>query len=57
MKQLARFMAIMENENEYNVHDNGETIVEMGCNKETFKKILDSYNIQPAERDKNSNWL
>jgi len=57
MKQLARFMAIMENENEYNVHDNGETIVEMGCNKETFKKILDSYNIQPTERDENSNWL
>lgn len=57
MKQLARFMAIMENENEYNVHYNGETIVEMGCNKETFKKILDSYKIQPAERDEKGNWM
>ena len=57
MKQLARFMAIMDNENEYNVHYNGESTVDMGCNKEVFKKILDSYNIQPAERDKNSNWL
>ena len=57
MKQLARFMAIMDNENEYNVHYNGESTVDMGCNKEVFKKILDSYNIQPAELDKNSNWL
>lgn len=57
MKQLARFMAIMDNENEYNAHYNGETTVEMGCNKEAFKKILDSYNIQPAERDENGNWI
>ncbi len=57
MKQLARFMAIMNNEKEYNVHYNGETTVEMGCNKETFKKILDGYNIQPTERDENGNWI
>lgn len=57
MKQLARFMAIMDNENEFNVHYNGETTIEMGCNIELFKKILASYKIKPAERDQNGNWL
>lgn len=57
MKQLARFMAIMDNAKEYNVHYNGESTVDMGCNKEAFKKILDSSNIQPAARDENGNWI
>lgn len=53
IKQLARFMAIMEDDKVYNIY-NG---VNMGCNKELFKKILESYNIQPASRDENGNWL
>ena len=47
MKQLARFMAIMEDDNVYNVY-NG---VKMGCNKELFKKILEGYNIKPSPRN------
>lgn len=57
LKQLARFMAIMDDENEYNVHFNGETKADMGCNKELFKEILSSLNIQPAPRDENGNWV
>lgn len=45
--QLARFMAIMEDDNVYNVY-NG---VKMGCNKELFKKILEGYNIKPSPRN------
>lgn len=51
-RQLARFMAIMEDDNVYNVH-NG---VKMGCNKELFKMILDNYNIKKASRDDKGNW-
>ena len=47
MKQLARFMAIMEDDNVYNVY-NG---VKMGCNKELFKNILEGYNIKPSPRN------
>lgn len=57
LKQLSRFMAIMDDDNIYNVHFNGEKKVEMGCNKELFKKVLESGNIQPAQRDEEGNWL
>lgn len=56
MKQLARFMAIMDNENEYNVHYNGESTVEMGCNKALFMEILSKASILPAIRDEENNW-
>lgn len=57
LKQLSRFMAIMEDDAVYNVHDNGESKVKMGCNKELFKQILADGNIQPAKIDDNGNWL
>jgi hypothetical protein len=50
-------MAIMDDDSIYNVHFNGEKKVEMGCNKELFKKVLESGNIQPAQRDEEGNWL
>ena len=53
IKQLARFMAIMNNENLFDIQ-NG---IKMGCNKELFQKILAKGNIQPAPRDTNGNWL
>lgn len=56
LKQLSRFMAIMDDDSIYNVHFNGEKKVEMGCNKELFKKMLESGNIQPASRDTDGNW-
>ena len=57
LKQLARFMAIMDDNNIYNVHNNGEKTFTMGCNKELFKGILASGNIQPAQRDEKGNWV
>ena len=54
--QLARFMAIMDDPDNYDVHDNGETTVKMGCNKEKFMDILKSGNIKPAARDEKGNW-
>ena len=57
LMQLARFMAIMNDNTIYNIHDNGESIVEMGCNKELFQRILASGNIKPAARDKNGDWM
>ena len=57
LMQLARFMAIMDDGDVYNVHDNGESKVEMGCNKVLFKQILASGNIQPARRDEKGKWL
>lgn len=50
--QLARFMAIMDDNNVYNIFDNKP----MGCNKELFKHILESGNITPAPRDDNGNF-
>lgn len=52
LMQLARFMAIKDDANMYNVYENKE----MGCNKELFEKILASGNIQKAKRDENGNW-
>lgn len=52
LMQLARFMAIKDDINVYNVYENKE----MGCNKELFEKILASGNIQKAKRDENGNW-
>ena len=57
LKQLARFMAIMNDNNIYNVHNNGERTVTMGCNKDLFKEILACGNIQPALRDEKGNWV
>lgn len=57
MKLLARFMAIIDDPNLYNVHYDGETTVKMGCNRELFEKILASGNIQPAQRDEKGAWL
>lgn len=57
MKQLARFMAIIDDPNLYNVHYDGETTVKMGCNRELFEQILASGNIQPAQRDEKGAWL
>lgn len=51
--QLARFMAIMDDNNVYNIFDNKP----MGCNKELFKQILESGNITPAPRDDKGNWI
>lgn len=57
LKQLARFMAIMNDDKVYNVfyNEDGEA-KDMGCNKEKFEQILKSGNIQPAQRDKNGYW-
>ena len=55
--QLARFMAIMDDSDNYDVHDNGETTVKMGCNKERFLDILKSGNIKPAGRNEKGEWL
>lgn len=52
IKQLSRFMAIMNDEKEFDIH-NG---VKMGCNKELFQKILASSSILPASRDIDGNW-
>ena len=57
LMQLARFMAIMDDTNNYDVHFNGETTVKMGCNKEKFMELLKSGNIKPAERDEKGNWI
>ncbi len=57
LKQLSRFMAIMDDDNNYNVHFNGEKKVDMGCNKDLFKKILESGNIQPALLDEEGRWV
>lgn len=57
LMQLSRFMAIMNDDSIYNVHYNGEKRVEMGCNKELFKKVLESANIQPAQLDEEGNWI
>ena len=57
LMQLSRFMAIMDDDKIYDVYYNGETKVRMGCNKESFKKILATGNIKPAERDKNGEWI
>lgn len=54
--QLARFMAIMDDPNNYDVHSDGVTTVKMGCNKEEFIRLLKSGDIKPAERDENGNW-
>ena len=56
LMQLARFMAIMDDPNNYDVHFDGETTVQMGCNKEEFVKLLKSGDIKPAKRDENGNW-
>ena len=56
LSQLARFMAIMDDPNNYDVHFNGDTTVRMGCNKEKFVEILKEGDIKPAERDENGNW-
>lgn len=56
LMQLARFMAIMNDPNNYDVHFNGETTVKMGCNKEKFMELLKSGDIKPAEKDENGNW-
>ena len=57
LMQLARFMAIMDDETVYDIHDNGESKAEMGCNKELFKRILANGNIKPAARDNDGNWI
>ena len=44
--QLARFMAIMNDPNNYDVHFDGETMVKMGCNKEKFMELLKSGDIE-----------
>lgn len=51
IKQLERFMAVLNDENGY------KSMVEMGCNIDLFKRILSSGEIQPASRDDNGNWL
>lgn len=51
IKQLERFMAVLNDENGY------KSMVEMGCNIDLFKRILSSGEIQPASRDYNGNWL
>jgi hypothetical protein len=57
LMQLARFMAIMDDETVYDIHDNGESKAKMGCNKELFKRILANGNIKPTARDKDGNWM
>ena len=56
LMQLARFMAIMNDPNNYDVHFDGETTVKMGCNKKKFIELLKSGDIKPAEIDENGNW-
>ena len=56
LMQLARFMAIMDDPNNYDVHYDGVTTVKMGCNKEKFMELLKSGDIKPAEKDENGNW-
>ncbi len=57
LMQLARFMAVMNDNNVYDVYYNGVSTVKVGCNKELFVNLLERGNIQPAERDADGNWL
>ena len=56
LMQLARYMAIMDNDNIYDIYIEDGKKHSMGCNKERFNQILMSGNIQKAERDENGEW-
>ena len=56
MKLLARFMAIKDDPNIFDVYYDGGNAKPMGCNKELFEKILSIGNITPA-RYEEGKWL